>query len=183
MSQNCTLFDSKIQGYDDEDCSAQFCSACDFEKDILFKLKGICLGSTKIDSDYFLTFDRPLPGHFFLWGFTGLTSIYYNLNGEFANSWIINSGKRNGSYSTLGYYNDSSSQFPLGLKNWNMRTTCEVISNTFSERNLKITKVNNGDFLQKVNIEGRGQQRMQSSNTFCFVEIWCNFLQLKIDQI
>ena len=141
MVQNCTLFDQNLQGYDDEECSGRYCFSCDFEKEVFFNLKGICLGSTMIDSDYFLKFDSPKTGNFFLWGFSGLTSIAYILDGDYANSWVLTSHKLKGPSLILGYYNDKSSAFPIGLKKWQMKTTCEIVTKDFEEVTLKLSKV------------------------------------------
>ena len=123
---------------DDEDCNLKNCFSCAFEKEVFFKLRGICSGSSKIDSDYLLKFDSPKQGNFYFRGFSGLTSISYY---EGQKGWLLLSYRLNGSDAILGIFNDTSTTFPIGLQNWYLRGSCDIINQELIIEKLKLTKV------------------------------------------
>ena len=136
--QNCTLFDNTLNGYDDEECNTKSCFSCDFEQEVYFRLKGICAESSKIDSDYLLKFDAPKLGNFYFRGFAGLTSISYY---EPTRKWVILSYRLNGTDALLGFFNDTTTVFPIGLQNWYMYSTCEITYKEPDVVKLKLTQV------------------------------------------
>jgi len=100
--------------------------------------QGICAESTKIDSDYLLKFDSPKLGNFFFRGFAGLTSISFI---EATKNWMLLSYRMNGTNKVLGFFNDTRTVFPIGLQNWYMYSTCEIIYNEPDLLKLKLTQV------------------------------------------
>jgi hypothetical protein len=127
-----------MQGLDDEDCSIKKCFPCSFEKEVFFKMRGICLGSTKIDTDYLLKYDKPNFGNFYLRGFAGLTRIAYSPD---LKGWLLTSYRLNGSNNLLGIFNDTTATFPIGLQSWYLYSDCEIIDDVPKVKILKLTQV------------------------------------------
>jgi hypothetical protein len=127
-----------MQGLDDEDCSLKNCFPCTFEKEVFFKMRGICLGSTKIDTDYLLKFDKPNFGNFYFRGFAGLSRIAFSPERK---SWLLTSYRLNGSSALLGIFNDTLATFPIGLRNWYLYSSCEIIDSVPKVKLVKLTQV------------------------------------------
>ena len=125
-----------MQGLDDEDCAAEKCSPCNFQGQVYFKLKGICDDSTIIDTDYTMIFDSFKLENFYFRGFSGRTVIVYS---SIDKCWIIKDYNSNNTEKIYGTFNETT--IPIGLHNWSMFTTCEIVHKELQNVQLKLTKV------------------------------------------
>ena len=125
-----------MQGLDDEDCAIEKCSPCNFQGQVYFKLKGICDDSTLIDTDYSMIFDSLKLENFYFRGFSGRTVIVYS---SIYKGWIIKDYSSNNTENIFGIFNET--MIPIGLHNWSMFTTCEIVHKELQNVQLKLTKV------------------------------------------
>ena len=125
-----------MQGLDDEDCEAEKCSPCNFHGQVYFKLKGICDTSTIIDTDYTMIFDSFILENFYFRGFSGRTFIVYS---SIDKGWIIKDYNLNSTGRIFGIFNETT--IPIGLRNWSMYTTCEIVHKELQNVQLKLTRV------------------------------------------
>ena len=125
-----------MQGLDDEDCATEQCSTCNFQGEVYFKLKGICDTSTIIDTDYSMIFDSSKLENFYFRGFSGRTSIVFS---SIEKGWIIKDYKSKETTGILGFFNETA--IPIGLHDWSMFTTCEIMHKKQQNVQLKLTKV------------------------------------------
>ena len=125
-----------MQGLDDEDCEAEKCSPCNFYGQVYFKLKGICDTSTIIDTDYTMIFDSFILENFYFRGFSGRTFIVYS---SIDKGWIIKDYNLNSTGRIFGIFNETT--IPIGLRNWSMYTTCEIVHKELQNVQLKLPKV------------------------------------------
>ena len=125
-----------MQGLDDEDCAAEKCSPCNFHGQVYFKLKGICDTSTIIDTDYTMIFDSLKLENFYFRGFSGRTVIVFS---SIDKGWIIKDYNTNNTEKIFGIFNETT--IPIGLHNWSMFTTCEIVHKELQNVQLKLTRV------------------------------------------
>jgi len=54
--QPCVIYESRVGGYDDEECMLKICPSCQFNLDVHFTLKGICPGVITSEENFLSPF-------------------------------------------------------------------------------------------------------------------------------
>ena len=131
--QDCIIGDHK--GYYDTDCHDQHCSYCQTQRYHFLNLRGSCFKDSRIDSKYVLFKNE--NEEFIFQGFSGKSFI---IAGSDNNIWNLVVGDQL-NQTVIGTM-ESSSNFPIGIRNWTIREGyCGQSGNT-SRVTIKISKVN-----------------------------------------
>ncbi len=133
--ENCVGAFLSTEKYHDIKCEEKKCFSCQFQREVLFELKGLCSEQELIDTDYIFLTDQILNGHLIFQGILGKTLIEFNKTSRL---WNMRSQSRD---ENLGFMNGFGYlDTPVGKKNWYLYVNCRAeITNNIK---LKLTKVN-----------------------------------------
>jgi hypothetical protein len=143
--ENCVgafLFTKKIY---DIKCDEKRCFSCEFQREVLYKLRGLCFEQETIDTDYIFLVNQIPYGNLIFQGILGKTLIMFD---KTTKTWNIKSQKLN---VILGIM-DGAKYFetPVGTKNWTRVAQCDY--NFEPNIRLRLTKVSQNQYYFNSNI-------------------------------
>ena len=118
------------------DCHSILCPPCQFFREPIFKMRGLCPGQNLVDTDYHFLVNE--NNEVLFQGLLGRTYISLNKSNF---SWNLRSVKKFEGFEAHFGSTNNIKLFPLGLYKWNLKMNCEKITQTSSEFDLKLNKV------------------------------------------
>ncbi len=133
-SEDCVVAYLSTAKYHDIKCQEKICFSCQFQREVTFKLKGLCSEQELIDTDYIFLIDQITNGNLIFQGILGKTFIEFN---KTTRTWNLQSQILNVS---LGFMNGNIHfETPNSKQNWSLPDPCD--SDVVSNIQLKLTKV------------------------------------------
>ena len=119
--------------YYDIKCDEKRCFSCQFQREVLYKLRGLCLEQELIDTNYIFLMNQIPFGNLIFQGILGKTFIVFN---KTTHTWHLQSQKSNeiqGIMDSMNYF-----ETPVGTKNWTLHAHCDY--DYVTSIRLKLTK-------------------------------------------